>query len=73
METSFSAIFLILVLLFIACIYKTITKRNNYFQLRGIAYNKPLIFFGNMWEALIDHDDYESVVDEFYRKFRNEK
>jgi uncharacterized membrane protein len=54
-------------------IYKKLTKHHNFFKLRGIECIKPTIFFGNMWEAVKDGEDYESVVKELYKEFRNEK
>lgn len=67
-------IILSLLLLLTAFIYKILIRNHSYFQKRGIEFNKPvMLFFGNMWDALIEQEDYEAVVEEFYRKFRNEK
>lgn len=75
METRSGVVLLSLVLflLLLAYIYKIATKNHNYFQKRGIESNKATIFFGNKLEALLEQEEDETIVEELYKKFRNEK
>lgn len=66
-------ILLSLTLLLSAYVYRVFAKNHNYFKMRGIAFSKPTLFFGNMLDALKEQEDYEDMLGEFYKKFRNEK
>lgn len=68
-----SAIFLLLTVIFALCAYKLLTRKHDVFKLRGVEYQKPVVVFGNMFDAFVWGESLESVIGILYEKFSREK
>lgn len=70
METTLACLSLIAAL--VLSIY-SFTYRNNKFSLRGIEYQKPTIFFGNMLDVFLGKESEAATFENLYEKFSREK
>jgi hypothetical protein len=64
---------MLLIVCVIACIYKLLTKHNDVFKNRGVEYEKPTIFFGNMFSVFMGKMKETELFEHFYDKFSREK
>ena len=54
-------------------IYKKLTKNFDFFDKRGIRYEKPVIIFGNMFKLLMQKENFIDLLDRMYSKFKNDQ
>ncbi|KAG5671380.1 hypothetical protein PVAND_001581 [Polypedilum vanderplanki] len=74
METNTNiGVLLTIFLLLIFLGYRKIVKDHNFFSQRGIAFIKPKIFFGNMFESFLEFENQEVLLKRFYNDFKREK
>jgi hypothetical protein len=64
---------MLLIVCVIACIYKLLTKHNDVFQNRGVEYEKPKVFFGNMFEVFMGRLKEAELFEYLYERFSREK
>ncbi|KAL7031685.1 hypothetical protein ACKWTF_007101 [Chironomus riparius] len=66
-------LYLVLILAIIYLIYKWGTNTFDYFEKRGIKYNKPLFLVGSRLSILLKNSSMVDSVQKTYKEFRNEK
>lgn len=71
MEVTFISLSLLGAL--VLCICRFLSKHNNFFKERGVEFEKPTIFFGNMFGCFMGWESEASVFDGLYEKFSREK
>jgi hypothetical protein len=57
----------------VACTYKLLTKHNDVFKNRGVEYEKPKVFFGNMFEVFMGTLKETELFEHLYERFSREK
>lgn len=55
-----------------ALVYYYINGKYNFFKVRGVTGPSPEFFFGNMREAFFKRRHFSSIIDDFYKMFKNE-
>ncbi|CRK88205.1 CLUMA_CG001986, isoform A [Clunio marinus] len=50
-----------------------ITRDKKLFELRGVEFDKPTIFFGNLWNVFRDIESEREVFERLYEKYDREK
>lgn len=65
------AIYAVAALLF--WLYKFLTKNDDYFEKKGIPFEKPKLIIGSRTDLITRSKSILKVVDDWYLKFRNDK
>lgn len=68
-----STVFLLLTVLLVLCVYKLLTRKHDVFKRRGVVYQKPIVFFGNMFDAFVWGESLDSAIGILYERFSREK
>lgn len=71
METS--TLLSISLVLIVLGIYKFIARNNEVFKKRGVDFEEPSFFFGNMLDVFLGKIDEDSMFEYLYEKFSREK
>lgn len=64
-------IYAVAALLFLA--YKLLTRKNDYFEKKGIPYTKPKFIVGSRWDLVVRNRSMPAVVVDWYNEFRDAK
>lgn len=70
---EFGLIIIWIVVFLLWALYKLAYLNENFFKDRGIAYEKPVPFFGNVAPLLFNIKSIESIKTDLYKKFKREK
>lgn len=68
-----TAVFFFLFVTFVCCVFIFLTRHNNFFKRRGVEFEKPTLFFGNLFGVFLDGESEASVIEYLYEKFSREK
>lgn len=71
MDSKFLIFVLTILIAFL--IYKKIFKNFDFFEKRGISFEKPAPIFGNLLPILKKRENFAQAVERLYEKFKNEK
>lgn len=64
-------LYALVAILFVA--YKLLTKKNDYFDKKGIPYMKPVPLLGSRTDLILRNKSMPEVVKMWYNSFPNEK
>lgn len=73
MESSFSGCGFLIFAAILIGVYKYLTRNNDFFEIRGVKFEKPTIIFGNVLGLFTGRDDCVSVLGRPYEKFKDQK
>lgn len=62
-----------LIVIVVLCIYIFLTRNDDCFKKRGVEFEKPKIFFGNMLNVFIGFETESSLFEYMFEKFSREK
>lgn len=68
-----SAVFISLLMILLLSIYKYLTRNDNFFRRRGVEFEKPKIFFGNMLDVFLGRETEAALFEHLYDMFSREK
>lgn len=54
-------------------LYKLASKKDDYFEKKGILFTKPTFLVGSRSDLILRNKSMPDVIKEWYNEFRNEK
>lgn len=54
-------------------LYKWLSKKDDYFEKKGIPYSKPKLFVGSRGDLLFRNSSLPDTVNSWYKEFPNDK
>lgn len=64
---------LLLLAVVFSFIFRLLTKNSDIFKKRGVEYDEPIIFFGNMLNVFTGKESETSLIESMYERFAREK
>lgn len=71
MNTTLVCLSLIAVL--VLCIVKFLSRNYEVFKNRGVEFEKPKLFFGNLLHVFLGRETEAALIENFYERFSREK
>lgn len=57
----------------VLCIVKFLSRNYEVFKNRGVEFEKPKLFFGNMLHVFLGRETEAALIENFYERFSREK
>lgn len=54
-------------------VYKLLTKKDDYFEKKGIPFMKPMPLVGSRYDLILRNKSMPDVVNSWYKQFRDDK